>query len=364
MRDEGEFMNHAASLPLPGGTSGPAGRPILQIHPSLRCNLACAHCYSHSSPMARTELTVPTVCEVISDAAAMGYQVVSVSGGEPLIYGGLEEVLAHAKSLGLLTTVTTNGFFTEAERLNRLRGLVDVLAISLDGPAAIHNEIRGSARAFQRLEAGLEAVRHAGISFGFIHTLTRRNWEHLLWVAEFAAENGARLLQIHPLELAGRAAGQMAGDAPGDDVLAKVYLLVFALASRYGDTMKVQLDLLYRDHLRAAPELVYAEEPEGCPDPTAAPAECLGLLVLEPDGAVVPVSYGFSRRYQLCNVNEQRAVDSWRHYRVSGYPAFRTLCRQVWEELCAPEAPLLSNWHEVIVARSHARELIRLAAVG
>jgi Fe-coproporphyrin III synthase len=345
-------MGNSESLPVPGGASGPARRAILQIHPSLRCNLSCSHCYSSSNPMARTELDVTTVCEVISDAATMGYQVISVSGGEPLLYGGLDEVLAHARSLGLRTTVTTNGFFTGHDRFGRFSKLVDVLAISLDGPPQIHNEIRGSAYAFERLEAGLENVRQAGIQFGFIHTLTQRNWQHLLWVAEFAAENGARLLQIHPLELTGRAARQMAGEASEDDVLAKVYILAFALANRYGDKMKVQLDLLYRDHLREEPGLVYAEDPQRQREQTI-PAQALGLLVLEPDGAVVPVSYGFSRRYKLCNVKEQRLVDAWPHYWANGYPEFRALCHRVWDELCASDAPLLSNWHEVIVSSSH-----------
>jgi galactose oxidase len=100
--------------------------------------------------MARSELDVTIVCDVVSDAAAMGYQVVSFSGGEPLMYGGLEAVLAHAKRHGLLTTITTNGFFIGRERLDRLRELVDILAVSLDGPSTIHNQIRGSAHAFDQ----------------------------------------------------------------------------------------------------------------------------------------------------------------------------------------------------------------------
>jgi MoaA/NifB/PqqE/SkfB family radical SAM enzyme len=345
-------MSNTERLPTPSGASGPARNAIIQIHPSLRCNLSCAHCYSSSGPAVSTELDAAVVCEVISDAAAMGYQVVSVSGGEPMMYGGLDEVLAHAKSLGLRTTVTTNGFFTGQKRLERLRELVDVLAVSLDGPPELHNEIRGSARAFERLEAGLKNVLKAGIPFGFIHTLTRRNWEHLLWVAEFAAASGAQLLQIHPLELAGRAGSQMTSDAPEEDIRAKVYILAFALADKYGDTMKVQLDLLYRDHLREEPGLVYAGESDG-ESGGAAPAQSLGLIVLEADGTVVPVSYGFSRSYRLCNVKEQRLADVWPDYLTNGYPAFRDLCRQVWDELSAPDAPLLSNWHEVIVSRSH-----------
>lgn len=346
-------MGNCDSLPFAGGASGPARTAILQIHASLRCNLSCAHCYSSSGPLERTELDVPTICKVISDAAEMGYRVVSMSGGEPLMYGGLDAVLAHAKSLNMFTTVTTNGFFSTQKRLGNLHKLVDGLAISLDGPPDFHNEIRGSAHAFERLEAGLEHVREAGIPFGFIHTLTQRNWEHLLWVAEFAAANGARLLQVHPLELMGHAESQMAGQGPETDVLAKVYVLAFALASKYSDTLKVQLDLLYREHLREEPELVYAGEQEDEWDQPV-PAQLLGLLVLEPDGTVVPVSYGFARQFRLCNVKEQGLADAWPGYLSKGYPHFRGLCRQVWSELSAPDAPLLSNWHEVIASRSKA----------
>src|ERR1700735_85453 len=103
-------MGSCDPLPFHGGASGSARPAIIQIHASLSFILSCAHCYSSSGPLERTELDVATLCKVISDAAEMGYRVVSMSGGEPLMYGGLDEVLGHAKSLNMFTTVTTNGF--------------------------------------------------------------------------------------------------------------------------------------------------------------------------------------------------------------------------------------------------------------
>lgn len=337
---------------LSGGAAGPTRTPILQIHPSLRCNLACAHCYSNSGPTAHLELDVATVCEVITDAAALGFKIVSVAGGEPMMYRGLEEVLTHAKRLGLRTTVTTNGYFTQPRLLQRLQPLVDVLAISLDGPPEIHNRMRGSARAFAQLEAGMAEVRAADMNFGIIHTVTRENWEHLLWLADFAATHGARLLQLHPLELAGRAVEQMSAATADDDVLAKVYLLAFALRQKYCQSMAVQLDVLHQDHLRDEPELVYAKELAG--EPT--PAQLHGLLVLEADGTIVPISYGFARRYQLCNVRAQRLAAAWPSYLRRAYPAFKQLCKEVYDELCGTDGPLLVNWHEAMVARSHVQQ--------
>jgi sulfatase maturation enzyme AslB (radical SAM superfamily) len=282
----------------------------------------------------------------------MGYQVVSFSGGEPFLYSGLRQVLQHAKSLGLRTTVTTNGYFLQPQRLELLRDFLDVLAVSLDGPPELHNRLRGSPRAFDRLCAGLESLRIAGLSFGVIHTLTHQTWEHLSWIAEFAAASGARLLQLHPLEMAGRAEGRLGALCAEEDGLAKAYLLASVLAAKYSESMTVQVDLLHRDQVLRAPEIVYADELAGDWD-AIAPADLLGLMVMEADGAVVPISYGFSRRYQICSLKEQRLDQSWQSFRREGYPEFRRLCRELFEELVSPNQRPLFNWHERVVARSH-----------
>jgi MoaA/NifB/PqqE/SkfB family radical SAM enzyme len=242
---------------------------------------------------------------------------------------------------------------------------VNLVAVSLDGQQELHNEIRGSARAFEKLETGVEVLRSLGIPFGFVHTLTRRNWQHLLWVAEFAAASGAGLLQIHPLESAGRAAVEMKEQSANDEVLAAVYVLAFILGARYEGKLRIQLDLLHRDIVREQPQLVYAEDGEReCAEAPA--ASLLGLLVLEADGTIVPVSYGLSRRYSVCNARERSLREAWPEYAQGGLMAFRGLCRRVWEELSADGGPMLSNWHETMVARSNdctmpgVRELLQI----
>jgi MoaA/NifB/PqqE/SkfB family radical SAM enzyme len=295
------------------------------------------------------------VCDLLSDAATMGYRVLAVSGGEPLMYPDLGRVLQHAKSLGLRTTVTTNGTLLTAGRLRPLVGLIDLLAISLDGPAEIHNDLRASPRAFSRVVTGLDQVRRHGFSFGFIHTLTRRTCDQLEWLAEFASANGAALLQLHPLELAGRGSGLPESLALDEEALNRAFLTAFILAARYRSSMTIHLDTLHRQHVLANPAMIYASEPElGGELEQVAPASLLSLIVLEPDGSVVPLSYGFARAFELCDVRRDRLAERWPAYLRNRYPGFRRLCRRVFQELCEPGMPALFNWHEVIVARSHA----------
>ncbi len=180
---------------------GPTGAArVVQVHPTRRCNLRCTHCYSFSSPEERDTLPVATLREAISDASAEGYNVVAFSGGEPLLYKPLPELLDHVHHCNLLATVTTNGILLDKRRLDMLRSRVDLLAISLDGIPESHNRVRAAPRAFEQMSARLDGLRHAGIPFGFIFTLTQHNLHEMEWVAQFAAEQGARLLQIHPLE--------------------------------------------------------------------------------------------------------------------------------------------------------------------
>lgn len=331
--------------------NGPTGSPVFQIHPSLRCNLSCLHCYSSSSPWATTELDPGVVCDAIADAAAIGYRVVSVSGGEPFLYRGLAEVLAFAKGLGLRTTVTTNGMFLEPRRLDPLASLVDVLAISLDGDAIRHDAMRGRAGAYERTMRGIEAVRRRGFSFGFIHTLSPQSWDHIESIVEFAVGVGAKLVQVHPLELAGRAGAKLRADACDDVTLVRAYIVSVLLAVRYADRIAIQYDVLDTGRLAESPELVYAGPRAGG---SGLAAEDLSILVLEADGTVVPMTFGFGREYRVGDVTRERLSDAWPRFFRDGYPRFRDLCRRVHAAITVPDAPRFVNWFEILHDASRA----------
>ena len=94
--------------------------PVLQLHPTRRCNLACAHCYTSSGPSVREALDPELARAAVVAAAALGYRQLAVSGGEPLLYPALPGVLAAARAGGLVTTLTTNGLLaTPARRCER-----------------------------------------------------------------------------------------------------------------------------------------------------------------------------------------------------------------------------------------------------
>jgi len=327
-------------------------QPIIQIHPTRRCNLRCLHCYSLSSPDERDSLSYSVLAPLIEDAQAEGYKVASFSGGEPILYPRLGDALRYAKSLGMRTTVTSNGMLLTEKHLAVLAGCVDVLAISLDGVPEAHNRMRACDQAFARMVANLEAVRKSGIDFGFIFTLTLYNVNEVDWAARFAFEQGAKLFQLHPLEEVGRAVEQLTGQRP--DALESTYAFLEAerLRRKYESRMFIQLDIVHRDLLIQFPDRFYAAEPG---TGVGRLAECVSPLVVEADGTVVPLGYGFGRDYALGCVVDRRMRDFAPEWIRTGYPRFRELCRRVHAEAAEPsELPFL-NWYEWIERRSLAR---------
>jgi Fe-coproporphyrin III synthase len=332
--------------------------PIFQIHPTRRCNLRCLHCYSASGPEARDELTVDQIADALTDARAHGYLTASFSGGEPVLFKGLGELLKHAKNLGMTTTVTSNGMLLTAARLQEFTKYTDVLAISLDGAPQSHDRMRNCIGAFERMEENLDAVRASGVNFGFIFTLTQHNVDEAEGTAEFAVKQGAKLFQIHPLEEVGRAADTLQGVHPDAVESAFAYLEAERIRQAWGDKLFVQLDVFHRDLVKKYPERFYADElPRRWP---ATLSGCVTPLVLEADGTLVPMGYGFSREYAVGNIRDRRLRELAPEWMAYLYPRFRELCARVYSEACVPSDLPFLNWYELLQARAAEGELVSI----
>ena len=310
----------------------PGARRVIQLHPTLRCNLACRHCYSTSGPAQRAALPVRLLLDVVEDAATLGFDVIAVSGGEPFLYPHLTDVLRHARSVGLRTAVTTNGTCLGGGRLTAAAPWLDFLAVSCDGPPALHDDVRADTTAFRRLLRGLDHVRAAEVPFGLIHTLTRRSWPELGWLAGFAAEQGAGLLQLHPIEAAGRARDGADLCLTGAE-LAKAWLVTRALAVDYRDRLRVHVDVMTRRTL-----LDSAEPPD------------VDTLVVEADGVVVPFTYGLSRAFAVTDLTRRRLRDAWPRFATQRVRGLQRAARAD----CLAEDGHLFNWFETLVRRSYS----------
>lgn len=115
--------------------------------------------------------------------------------------------------------------------------------------------------------------------------------------------------------------------------------------------MKIQFDVVHQDYVKQNPEVVYASNLSQF---EASPAQLLSDVVVEADGSVIPVSYGLSKKFQICNIHKTPLHSGWEKFIADGtYLSFRNLCKSVFEELSKPQELPFFNWYEMLVAHSY-----------
>jgi molybdenum cofactor biosynthesis enzyme MoaA len=123
------------------------------------CNLRCTGCGYGRDFMPGERLPLETVRQILDDAAAAGIGTVRFYGGEPLLHRDLPAMVAHAKTVGLQSYVTTNG--TQLGR--RIEALYNsglrTATVGFYGLEPHYTTHTGRAGHFERLERSLETVR-------------------------------------------------------------------------------------------------------------------------------------------------------------------------------------------------------------
>ena len=336
--------------------TGPDVR-ILQIHPTRLCNLRCIHCYSSSGPEEWGELRAPLLKQAIHDASTLGYNVLSVSGGEPLLYSDLAAVCEEAQRRDMAVTLVSNGTTLTRRRLDPLAGLVDAVAISIDGVPERHNRIRRAPGAFEIMEQRLKLLKRSGIPLAFVFTLTRENLSDLEWAADFAVSHEADMLQIHPLEEHGRASTQFAGQTLPQAHMATAWMVAECLRDIHRGRLAIHFDALNRYALPVEPADI-GEWKAGLLSGVRLLGEIVSPLVVEADGTVAPLRYGFARSLSLGNLYQAGLRELAAIWVRSRAASFCNLYRTVLEEVCASDR-VFANMYELL-SQEAVRELVSI----
>jgi hopanoid biosynthesis associated radical SAM protein HpnH len=179
--------------------SGQARFPlVLMLEPLHACNLKCAGCgriREYSGTLERS-LSVAECLEAVDECGA---PVVSICGGEPLIYPGLkaltDEILARKKHIYLCT----NGLLLE-EKLKLFKPSTRFfINVHVDGMEATHDAITGRQGVFNRALAGIRAAKAAGFLVYTNTTIYKQTDPHEIAVLfDYLTELGVDGFMISP----------------------------------------------------------------------------------------------------------------------------------------------------------------------
>ncbi len=149
----------------------------MDIGLSEYCNLKCQMCRRPSE----TLFMDADWCKlVMSEAAAVGVETISFSGGEPFVHPKILDLLEHAFSLGTKVQMVSNGTLIKEKHLELLSNL-DCLTISIDGTEAAHDKIRRREGTWRRSMQTIEMLAtKSDIQWGTNTVMQQDNYD-VLW---------------------------------------------------------------------------------------------------------------------------------------------------------------------------------------
>ena len=144
----------------------------LWIHTGTACNLSCPFCHEGSSPgdSRLQALTAAEVLPLLTTAADSGVRRFILTGGEPLVLKGIQELLLAALQLRpvLVLTNGTAPWIRRSQQLVALRAAPHRLSfrVSLDTPDEAAHDAQRGLKNFRKAVEGLKLLHAAGFDTG------------------------------------------------------------------------------------------------------------------------------------------------------------------------------------------------------
>lgn len=177
-----------------------------------QCNYRCEHCYNRAGENTDSRPRKYTQEELNEFYLYYKPDVVSATGGEPLLeYETVKQIATSLNYYGGQLELVTNAYFLTAEILDELRCINPNLScqISLDGLKETHNKVRGNEKAFERAINGISMCLERGIPVRPRLTLTQENYEETFKVIDLlnkiTSKDSAIKLVVRPVVNFGRA---------------------------------------------------------------------------------------------------------------------------------------------------------------
>lgn len=115
-------------------------RPLsLTFQLTRACNFECIYCSEPPGIRSRSFSKMKAMVDKL-----VGMRRIILSGGEPMVYKHFWEMLEYVRNKFEIVVLSTNASRITKESAARLKDLVDYVDVTVDGPRAPHNKIRGN----------------------------------------------------------------------------------------------------------------------------------------------------------------------------------------------------------------------------
>jgi len=150
---------------------------IIQFQYNYACNLRCKHCSvkRFQGKQNKRSFTMDDVQNLSRQADELGLARFVITGGEPLIFRDIDELIEAIDPQKFYISCDTNGWFLTEEKASHLKSIgVDRVQLSIDSlNAEEHDAFRGRDGSHKRAMDAVDAALGAGLGI-FIQTVVTK----------------------------------------------------------------------------------------------------------------------------------------------------------------------------------------------
>jgi MoaA/NifB/PqqE/SkfB family radical SAM enzyme len=206
------LKNRIRNLALPfeqniwGRQDGSAQHPrFITIKPTFRCNLRCEFCryVVNGQVFGKADYFLENEWLSLIDEVAPHKPYISITGGEPLLYPKIGELLERIAHHGLYATMVTNGTLLEKRAEAIMQAPPKIIQISIDGDQETHDQLRMVDGTFEKAEAGLaklialkKKMKSSAPLVVINSVISGRNYKNMPRMVEVAEKLGANVLNF------------------------------------------------------------------------------------------------------------------------------------------------------------------------
>lgn len=155
-------------------------RPITQVDLVLtnKCNFRCKHCFIKSENLnGTTTIDIDSWKKALLSLSRFGLFSINITGGEPLTYNGIEEIIDYAELLGLRVQLLTNAYLINEEFVKKLSKYNNIIVqVSIDGSnQETYERQRGLIGSFNKCIRNVELLIANGVDVVVAMVLNKYN---------------------------------------------------------------------------------------------------------------------------------------------------------------------------------------------
>jgi len=131
---------------------------------TLRCDHACSHCGSRAAKARPEELDRKQLFEVADALERLGTREVTLIGGEAYLNPDCEALTEYLSAKGIWVSMQTGGRAVDPAMVKRLKAAgMRAMGVSIDGPAHVHDVLRGVKGSHAAATRALDAMLAEGL---------------------------------------------------------------------------------------------------------------------------------------------------------------------------------------------------------